>query len=129
MSLRTLPSPDVRPSHPLAVESALVVAVFLGLYLWQRTLVAARSRLQVLAPPDDLLVTGLVSGGLVVAGVALFAVAYVGLRDLRVGGVVPERAALSSAALALLVPAALVGLTKLVGLRTGVTYGSLAVSG
>jgi hypothetical protein len=109
-----------RRARPLAVEFGFVTAALVGLYLWQR-LVA------IVGPPPvgSVLVGGVVSGGLVLLGVVLFAGTYVAVRDIDPGLAVPTRADRAAVAAAALTPLALVALTKLVGVATGVPFNAL----
>jgi hypothetical protein len=128
MSLQTGDRFDGResPSHPIAVEFGLVTAALVGVYLWRRL---SREVLSLVfgspAAFDGLLIAGLVTGGFFVAGVALFVALYAAVRDIDVGLRLPSRADLRLVGVAAVVPVALVGLTKLVGVVTGVSYGSL----
>lgn len=116
-------------NHPIAAEFALVVVALAGFYLWQRVVPTAPSpTFDALPFSGSLLADGLVSGGLLLAGLCAFAGAYVRLRDIEVGMAPPSGADLSLAGAALVLPALLVGLTKVVGLLTGVPYGSLTLT-
>ena len=131
----TDPSADrVDPStdpmgHPLATEFALAVAVIVGFYLWQRAVPTAPSPMYDAIPfSGSLLVDGFVRSGLVLAGLCLLAGAYVSLRDIEVGTGFPSSDDLSLAGAAFVLPAVLVGFTKVVGDLTGVPYGSLTLT-
>lgn len=72
-----------------------------------------------------LLATGLVTGGLFIAGLVLFTRTYAAAREIDVGWSLPSRAQLPLVGVAVVAPLALVGLTKLVGSVIGVPYNSL----
>lgn len=125
---RTEPSAD-RTSHPLVTEFALAVVVLAGFYLWLRVVPTAPSpTFDALPFSGSLLVDGLVRSGLLLAGLCLFAGAYATQRGIEVGVAPPSGDDLSLAGSALLIPAVLVGLTKVVGDLTGVPYGSLTLT-
>lgn len=130
MSLRNRSPFSLRLDQPLLVEFGLVTVLLAGVFLWQRfvVVVAQAPLLGLLPATDSLLLTGLVSGGLLVSGVVVLAAAYVRVRDLDVGLSLPTRADLPFVALASLGPLALVSLTKLVGTVTGVPYNSLTMT-
>lgn len=127
MATSTGNSVSFRANYPLATEFGFVIAASVCLSLVEYAVSAGTSQvLDALALRGGLLVDGLFVGGAVVAGSALVVGAYATRRDIEVGLALPARGDLPSVALALAVPAALVGLTKLVGVLTGTTYGSLA---
>ena len=129
MSLRNGAVPSLRLDQPILVEFGLVTVLLAGVFLWHRFVVVAQTALLGLPPAtDSLLLTGLVSGGLLVSGVVGLAAAYVSVRDLDIGLSRPTRADLPFVALASLGPLALVGLTKLVGMVTNVPYSSLTMT-
>ncbi|CQR53919.1 MULTISPECIES: hypothetical protein [Haloferax] len=115
-----------------AVESAVVAALLLGVALLQ---FAVRESLAGVAP--DLLrsrgfvVAGVVTGGTLVCALALYAGAYARVRDIALGVRLPAVAdrGIGVVAVAAAAPALLVAATKVVGLRSGVTYGSLTKTG
>lgn len=69
--------------------------------------------------------TGLVTGGLFIAGLVVFTRTYAAYRDIQIGRSLPARTELPLVAAAGVIPLALVGLTKLVGSVIGVPYNSL----
>ena len=123
---RKRPDDRERPSHPIVAEFALVTAALVGVSLWRRLSSDVLS-LAFGSPAafDGLLLNGVVTGGVFVAGVALFAGLYAAVRDVDVGLALPSRNDLRLTGLAAVTPVALVGLTKLVGTATGVPYNSL----
>lgn len=72
---------------------------------------------------DSILVTGIVTGGILLVGVAAVAGVYITARDVDVGGLRPTGG--MSTAAAALAPVVLVALTKVVAAATGTTYGAL----
>ena len=128
MSLRNGALPSLRLDQPILVEFGLVTVLLAGVFLWQRVVIAQAALLGLLPSADSLLLTGLISGGLLIGGVVGLAVAYVSGRDLDVGLSRPTRADLPLVALASVGPIAFVGLTKLVGTETGVPYNSLTMT-
>lgn len=129
MPQRTTDHSPIRSNHPLVREFALIVAVLLGIYLWQRVLRESLPTVLGSSPGDSwLLVNGLLFSGLLIAGLAVFAGAYVTLRDIEIGLALPSRDDLRLVSLAAVVPASLVGITKLVGVLTAVPYNSLTIS-
>ena len=126
MAGRTLDPATVRKHHPITTELGLVVAVATGFAFWPRVASAVSTPvLDSLPLPGSLLVDGLVTGGFLLAGLCLFTGAYARLRDVEIGIGLPASEDFGLAALALALPAALVGLTKSVGALTGVPYSSL----
>ena len=116
-------------NHPIATEYALVVAATVGVVFLHRIATGWSSRmLDALPVSGGLLVHGLVGGATVVVGLGLFAGGYARLRGIEVGLALPTTDDAVPAGAALAVPAALVGLTKLVGDLTGTPYGSLTRS-
>lgn len=124
MSLRRRDRFDRRPSHPIAVEFALVTAALVGVFLWRRLSRAAFSVVFGSPAFDGPVVGGLVTGGFFVGGVALLAALYAGVRGVDVGLSLPGRDDLRLVGLVAVAPVALVALTKLVGVATGVPYNS-----
>lgn len=129
MATRNGVGPFPRLELPIAVEFAVVTTALVGLYSWQRVVTTALSAVFG-APPwfGGVLVDGLVSGGVFVAGLGLFTLAYAAARDIDVGLAFPARTDASLVVLAGAAPVALVGLTKLVGALTGVPYNSLTMT-
>ncbi|WP_254838798.1 hypothetical protein [Natronomonas marina] len=125
MSTSTSEGTPPKNPTPIAVEFGVVAAILAGLYMWNRIVRETTTALLGDASAGGFLVNGLVTGGLLVAGLVGFAAAYVSARDVEVGRSLPSRADLPLVAAAVLVPAALVGLTKLVGTLTGVHYNAL----
>jgi hypothetical protein len=110
----------------MTTELGLIVVAAAAFAFWPRVASTVSTPiLDSLALPDSLLVDGLVTGSFLLAGLCLFTGAYATLRDIEVGTELPTGGDLRLAGLALLTPAALVGLTKSVGVLTGVSYGSL----
>lgn len=119
-----------RSSRP-ATELAFVVAALVAAALWEHL-----ARAFVIpgvgfghggygyAVFDSILVTGVVTGGILLVGVAAVAGVYVTVRDVDVGGVRPT-GRVPTVAGAALAPVALVALTKLVAAGSGTTYGAL----
>lgn len=126
MAGRTPDLTTLRKHHPITTELGLVVAAAAGFSVWPRVAAAVSTPiLDSLALPDSLLVNGLITGGFLLAGLCLFTGAYATVREIDVGVELPSGGDLRLAGLALVLPAALVGLTKSVGALTGVPYGSL----
>lgn len=73
---------------------------------------------------DSILIPGVVTGGILLVGVAAVAGVYVTARDVDVGGLRPT-GRIPTVAGAALAPVALVALTKLVAVASGTTYGAL----
>lgn len=131
MSLQSGPLETVRSDHPLTTELAAVVAVLLAVSLWEHL-----AREFVLpgvgfgpggygyAVIDSLLLTSVVTGGILLVGVAAIAGVYVTVRDVEVGGARPT-GRVPTVVGAALAPVALVALTKLVAAVSGTTYGAL----
>ena len=122
----------VRDAHPVLREAALVTALLVAVYLWRRMVGVVTgplsSSLDTTSSFGVVPVGGFVAGLLFVAGLATFAGAYATARDVDVGLSIPSSVDLPSVGLAALAPVALVGLTKFVGLLTGVPYGRLTQS-
>jgi len=112
-----------RRARAVTVEFAIVTVALVGLYLWQHLVAGALSLLG--SPPGGVFVGGIVSGGLLLLGIVLFTGAYVSVRGVDPGLGLPTTADAPAVALAVLVPAGLVALTKLVGVATGVPYNAL----
>ncbi|MFB6195254.1 MAG: hypothetical protein ABEI80_03720 [Haloplanus sp.] len=124
MSLRTDRVPSVR-SHPITAEFALVAAALVGVSLWRRLLRDALSVVTLPPAVDGVLVGGLLAGAVFLAGLVAFAGAYAAARDVDVRLTLPTRSDLPAVGLAVGVPLALVAVTKLVGVATGVPYNAL----
>lgn len=135
MSLRTSDRRSVRSSYPVATELAFAVAAVAALSLWRAV---ARD---VVVPAlgfgpggsgfdavGGLLAGGVVTGTLLLAGMAAVVGAYAAVRDVEVGLGVPSSERLPVVAGAALVPVALVAATKLVGALTGTAYGTLLLT-
>lgn len=122
----------VRPNRPVAVEFAVVAAVLAVVYLWERLVRLVADPLSAALGPAPafgwLPVGGLATGGLFLAGLALFARTYASARAIDVGLARPTRAALPLVGLAAATPATLVGVTALAGALTGVPYSSLSMT-
>lgn len=117
MSLRTtLPRPSSRAA---TVEGGAVAAVLAAALLWRR---AVRG----VGGADASLARGAAAGLALVAGLAVLVGAYARVRGVEIGLRAPSRT--DAVALALVVPAALVGVTELVGTATGTAYGALATT-
>lgn len=125
-------SRGIRPDRAIAVELGIVASLLVVVSLWQRLV-------RVLVEPlgawlgsgptyGALPIVGLAGGGLFVAGLATLAGTYASSRGIDVGLERPSGTDLSSVGLAAFVPPLLVGLTKLVGSLTGVSYSSLATT-
>lgn len=125
MSTATARESRIDDPTPVAREFGVAAALLVGLYVWQRVVGEAMTAVVGDAVPGGLAVHGLVHGSLLVGGLVGFAAAYVRARDIEVGRSLPSRGELPLVALALLVPAALVAVTKLVGTVTGVQYNAL----
>lgn len=126
MARRTLDPGTVRQNHPLTTELGLVVVAAAAFALWPHVAsVVSRPVLDSSAVPNSLLVEGVVAGSVLLAGLCLFTGAYAAFRDIDVGIDLPSSEERRLAGLALVLPAALVALTKSVGALTGVAYGSL----
>ncbi len=128
MSTSTSRGSPVEDPAPVALEFGVVAAMLVGLFMWQRVVRESMSAVVGDAVPGGLVVHGLVHGGLLVAGLVGFAAVYVRARDVDVGRSLPARSTLPLVVGAVLVPAALVGLTKLVGTLTGVQYNALTLT-
>lgn len=106
---------------------ARVTAILVGLSVWHRLL---STLLEAVVGPLQgfvgLLATGLITGGLFIAGLVLFTRAYATYRDIEIKPVLPERAVLPLVGAAGVIPLLLVGLTKAVGSLIGVQYNSLS---
>ncbi|WP_248896779.1 hypothetical protein [Haloplanus halobius] len=126
MSLRTKRAPFDRYRHPVAVSVALVTALLIGVFLWRRLLWRTVS---VAAGPDPLfgsvLVGGLLTGSVFLAGLVLLTGAYTSALGIDRGVALPDRTGLPAVGLAVVVPLAFVAATKLVGVLTDVPYNSL----
>lgn len=123
---------SVRFGRPVALEFAVVAAVLAVVYLWERLVRIAADPLSVALGPTPafgwLPVGGLATGGLFLAGLALFARTYASVRGIDVGLAWPSRAALPLVGLAAATPAAFVGVTALAGALTGVPYSTLSMT-
>lgn len=127
MSLQFDARSVTRRARPLAVEFGVVTAVLIGLSLWRRLVAGVLAAVD-LPSVGSVPVGGAVGGGLLLVGIVLFAGAYVAMRDIDPGLAVPTRADRAAIAAAVVTPLALVALTKLVGVATGVPYNSLTKS-
>lgn len=126
MSNRISGPDGLRADFPVAVEFLIVAAALLGLSVWMRIVTASAGIVSTVAPPDSgLLLHGLLIGGLSLLAVGSFAGMYAWRRNIDVDLSPPTVDDVPSAALAVAVPAVLVGVTKLVGVATGVPFGSL----
>lgn len=130
MSLQQSPLETARSEHPLTAELAAVVAALVALSVWQHVARAYVVPAVGFTPGgpgfdavDSLLVAGVVTGGILLAGAVAVVGAYVAVRDLDVGLALP--AARRPAVVAVAAPLALVVATKLVGVLTGTAYGTL----
>lgn len=119
-----------RSARPTA-ELAFVVAALVAAALWEHL-----TRTYVLpgvgfgpggygyAAFDSILIPGVVTGTVLLVGVAAVAGVYVTARDVDVGGLRPA-GGMPTVTGAAIAPVALVALTKLVAAATGTTYGAL----
>lgn len=123
MSLQNRVGPPIRSSRRIAREFGLVIAMLAGLYLWRQLVTEALSVAGLAS--GGVFVTGLVSGGILLAGLVALVGAYAAVRNIDFGLALPSTADLPAVALAVLIPVALVALTKLAGVATGVPYNSL----
>lgn len=129
MSFELRNKSDWRTTYPLATEFALVVAAAVGFYLVPRTVATASSRVVDAVPlPGGLLAEGLVHSSVLLAVLGLLVGGYAAWRGIEIGLTLPTRDDLPAVGAALALPAALVGLTALVGEFTGTPYGSLTPS-
>ncbi len=114
-------------SVPVVAELVVVVCLLLGLHLWRRAVTALQPTLVAAVPEGTAAPVGsLLIGGVLLAGVVAFAAVYATLRGIEVG--VRPSADRRTLGLALAVPPALVAVTKLVGVLTGVPYNALTMS-
>lgn len=125
MSLRNALGPPRRSRRPIAREFGVVTVVLVGLFLWQHLVQRALTAAFGTPAFGDVLVGGLVNGVLLLGGLVAFAGAYAAVRNLDWGLALPSTADLPTVGLTALAPVALVALTKLVGVVTGVPYNSL----
>lgn len=132
MALHAEPSDESRSRHPIATELAFVVGALVALVLWEHIARTYLFPAVGLAPGgwtfeavDSLLVSGAVTGALLLAGVVAVAAGYVAARDVAVGGALPVPGRGPEVAGAVLLPVALVVVTKLVGVLTGTAYSTL----
>ncbi|MFC6990820.1 hypothetical protein ACFQH3_02910 [Haladaptatus sp. GCM10025707] len=113
-----------RALQRVLVELGLVGAMLGVVYLWRQGLRAiAQSHTSVLGSVP--VVGGFASGFIFLAGLIVFIAAYASIRDVPVAFRLPDRTNRSAFVVAGFVPLALVALTKLVGVQTGVPYGTL----
>lgn len=125
VSRPSLPS-RLRPTRPLAVAFASLTAALVVVALWRRVVSELLTAGVGPVPRSGgLLMDVLVTDGPFVVGVVAFAGAYAVVRDVDVGLALPSASDAKSVALALAVPPAFVGLTKLVGTVEGVPYNAL----
>ncbi|KAB1193703.1 hypothetical protein GJR96_09735 [Haloferax sp. MBLA0076] len=130
MSFRSSVNSSAESSASLAVEAGFVVAALLGVALWQFFVDTTASGVaQPLLRRGGILVGSLVTGGILLAGLTVYASVYTSVRDIDVPSTGPSASDAGVIALTVLGPAVLVGATKLVGSVTGVTYGSLTKTG
>lgn len=124
--------PALNSRRSATVEFGAVIAILIGVYLWQRTIRVVTNPLLAgldsLSAFGGLLVGGLLTGGVFIAGLAVFAEVYTTSREISVGTVLPADVDPTIIGLAGATPAALVVATKLVGTLTDVTYQSLTVT-
>lgn len=131
MSYRPAAFETLRSDVPVAVEFAAVVAALTAFSAWAWIVGTTSAALLTVVPAGgSFLLSGLVTGGITVVGVSLFVAAYASLRDVdvRVELSFPSLEDLPWVGLATVAPAALVGVTKLVGDATGVPFNSLTMS-
>lgn len=116
--------------RPLTTELAVVTAGLVVLFLWSRFvgLAAAWAAVESVPTVGWIPVGVAFAGGLFVLGVVAFAGAFAAVRGVDPGLSLPSRADLRFVGLAVVVPVVLVGVTELVGLRTGVPYSSLTMT-
>lgn len=122
------PDRPVRSNHPFAAEFAVVVAALVVVFLWRELVRTVLQPTVGLPDAGGLLASGLVYGALFVGGLALFAAGYARHRGIRTGLTLPARRDLWFVAAAAAVPAILTGLTKVVGVLTGVPYNALTMA-
>jgi hypothetical protein len=126
MSLQTGIGPPTRSDHPIAVEFGYVTVTLVALHLWQRLVRESLSGVFESPPASGtVLIGGLITGGVFLAGLLLFVRAYTVFRNIELELTRPSRTDLPVIGLAGLAPVVLVGLIKLVGTLTGVPYNSL----
>ena len=122
-----------RSNSQLAVEFGVVTAALVGVSLWRRVTRLVTDPLSAALGPQStvagLPAAGLVTSGLFVVGLVLFAGGYAAFRDLDRGPAFPSREHLRAVGLAGSVPLVAVGAAALVGALTGVSYGSLTGMG
>lgn len=116
----------IRLRSLVVVEFAVVTLLLIGLYAWRQLLSETLSAVFG-SPPwlGGILLDGLLSGGLFIAGLGIFTLVYATSRDIDTGHLRPPRPDWALFGLAGSAPVVLVGLTKLVGVLTGVPYNSL----
>jgi len=126
MSLHSGSNPFSRSTRPLALELGVITAVLVVVYLW-RELVRATLTTVLGTPPivGGVLFSGLVSGGILLLGLLVFAGTYARFRDIDIGFRLPSRDDVTPAGIAVLAPVVCVAVTKLIGAVTGVPYNSL----
>lgn len=125
MSLRNATAGSSERAHPVAVESAVVTAMLVGVYAWQQLVREVVPLVMGVPRAGGLLLGGIASGGVFLGGLAAAAAGYTGYRGIARGLTLPgsdERRLLGAA---VLVPVVLVGLTKVVGVLTDVPYNAL----
>lgn len=119
-----------RSDHPLFVESVIVLAALVGVAFWQLVVRVSLSGVaETLHRSEGVVAGGVLTGGVLVTGLVAYAGVYANYRHLDIGVERPDSDDLPVAFVAVVTPAALVGLTKGVGLFTGVSYGSLTKTG
>lgn len=129
MALRNANDLTARLDPTLVVELIIVTTILAGLYVWQCILSDVLVAVIGSSPWfEGILMDGILSGGLFIAGLTIFTAAYVTYRDVDSGVKLPERTEGDLIGVVGLVPVLLVGLTKLVGSLTGVPYNSLTMA-
>ena len=119
-----------RSDHPIFVESTIVVTALVGVAFWQLVVRVSLSGVaETLNRSDGVVAGGVLTGGALLTGLVAYAGVYANYRRLDVGVERPDGGDLPVALVAAVVPAVLVGVTKGVGLLTGVSYGSLTKTG
>jgi len=129
MSLQNGTGSSLRSEYPFAVELGIITALLIGVYLWQE-LVRESLTTVIGTPPvvGEIFLSPLVSGGVLLLGLIIFAGAYATFRNIDIGLRLPSRNDVSLAGIAVLVPVVCVAVTKLVGTVTGVPYNSLIMT-
>jgi hypothetical protein len=123
MSLQSDSPPVFWSGRSVTVAFALLTAALAVVVLWRHLVSSLLSAGVVPVPRSGLVVDVLVTDGPFVVGIVAFAGAYAAVRDVDVTLTLPSDG--NPVGLAVAVPLALVGLTKLVGTFEGVPYNSL----